>query len=92
MSGSSRLWQGGAATRRPERLRRTSGPECKRTRRPWCGRPSILWGKPKALSTTGLARASCISRPTRRPAFAASSGCSREQLFITLPPAWTCRW
>lgn len=57
MSASSRLWQGGAATRRLERLRQTSGPECKRTCRPWCGRPSILWGKPSAMSTTAVARA-----------------------------------
>jgi hypothetical protein len=57
MNGSSRLWQGGAATRRPERLRQTSGPEHKRTRRPWCGRPSSLWGKPSAMSTTAAARA-----------------------------------
>lgn len=57
MNNSSRLWQGGAVTRRLERLKQTSGPESKRTRRPWCGRPSMPWGKPKAFATTAFARA-----------------------------------
>jgi hypothetical protein len=64
MNGLSRPWQGGAATRRPERLSQTSRPEQKRTCRPWCGRPSILCGKPTALSTTAAARAGS-REPTR---------------------------
>jgi len=57
MRNVTRPWQGGAATGRLERLSQTSGPEQKRTCRPWCGRPSMLWGKLPSLSTPLGARA-----------------------------------
>ena len=67
MNGWSRLWQGGAAMRRLERLRQTSGPECKRTCRLWCGRPSRLWGNPPAMTTTAVARAGRHKRSSGPP-------------------------